>query len=516
MVNNTDFVGNNKAGFKYGVGALYRKADAVYTDPVVSIDRGNFCIEALPGPITSKEISEIYYQCLPIKPSKDADMETQLAELELMKKVRIPLGFMNNMDRQFLSSLTVAYRTREEYRVDHAITIVSDDSECSQPISYHSALGADDGNGITLLGVGGCGKSEAVKRMLKRYPQVITHHLEIGLYRQIVWLYVVTPPNANLNDLYIAIGEAIDAALDNYTPWYKNIISRCKTVGQKASAVAKIINELNVGALILDEIQNIANQSVKSSSVDSILQIINTTKVSLNVIGTEDAFYGLFRKQYLVRRTGAVIIANDYCSDLNKFRTMLSYLTNINWFKASFELTEDIVEAFYDSTKGIISNMMSLWSYIQKDYIMSPEKPIITAEYIRLICNKRMPWVTSMTSEALEYSPFNDTGTSESSYDSNHAADIARARALEVRETIYGQINTTANPVKTMEVFQKVKENLILSDRHYTDGTVVKVICSVVSSKAGKDKDLVELTQMTLKRLKKYNEERPKPKQLIS
>ena len=516
MGNNPESINNENAGFKYGVGALYRKADAIYSDPVVSIDRGNFCIEALPGPITSKEISEIYYQCLPITPSKDADMETQLAELELLKKVRIPLGFMNNMDRQFLSSLTVAYRTREEYRVDHSINIITDDAECNQPISYRSALGADDGNGLTLLGVGGCGKSEAVKRMLKRYPQVITHHLESGIYRQIVWLYVVTPPNANLHDLYISIGVAVDSALGNYTPWYEKLVSKCRTVGQKASAVAKIINELNVGALILDEIQNIANQSVKSSSVDSILQIINTTKVSLNVIGTEDAFYGLFRKQYLARRTGAVIIANDYCSDIGKFKTMLSYLTRINWFKGPFDLNEDIIDAFYEATKGIIANMMSLWSYIQKDYIMATEKPEITAEYIKLVCNKRMPWVSSMSKEALEYSPFNNSVDAESEFDDNHAANIARARALEVRETIYGQINTTANPVKTMEVFQKVKENLIVSDRHYTDSTVVKVVCSVVSSKTGKDKDLVELSQMSLKRLKRYNEERPQTKQLIS
>lgn len=111
----------------------------------------------------------------------------------------------------------------------------------------------------------------------------------------------------------------------------------------------------------MDEIQNLDASRNNTASYDSLMTIINTTKIALVVVGTDRAFASIFRKQYTARRAGDIIRASNYCPKLPEFCAVMKHITSINWFKKEVEISPVIYEALHQTTNGIIDSMISLW-----------------------------------------------------------------------------------------------------------------------------------------------------------
>ena len=72
------------------------------------------------------------------------------------------------------------------------------------------------------------------------------------------------------------------------------------------------------------------------------------------VIGTEDAYEKMFKELRTARRIGEVINGNAYCENCTYFMHMVAALFRYQWFEEPVKLTNEITEALYEISRGIV------------------------------------------------------------------------------------------------------------------------------------------------------------------
>ena len=496
---------------KYGTD-VFEPVPAIYTKALLSVDEGNPFIESLPRPLNDKELVEFYYKRFPMKPSKEAPEEIQRAEIRLLKNVRFPLPFVPEVEKSFNNALVESYRAREGTMVFKSQPITMLGMEGRQTHSFRSATGADTGMGLSLIGIGGSGKSAAISTMLTRYPQVIVHDWgNRGQFTQIVWIAVTTPANANLSDLFTTMAEAVDEALGNDRPVYAKGIAKEKSVGMKAEYIAKLVRIFGIGAIVMDEVQNLDRKRNRESSLDSLMTLINTTKVAIVIVGTQDAMSMIYAKYYLARRAGKMINANNYCSDRRQFEIMMNHVVAINWFKTPFKLTTELLDALFEETNGIIDRMITLWIEIQNAYVSAKEKPEITPKLIHLVANSTAPLMSVLARETLKDSVFS---TLE---DENVSGDVVLTyiRGKENESAVEKILDSMDDKLLATNVYKRVKEHLLLSDKAFNDMSVIEAVKHVCSLKKNQDLGEVDLAKKTIEYLsRKKSDKRPQKRKV--
>lgn len=379
---------------------------AVYVHALHPQDQGNIFIEALPVSRANDSIVAEYTKELAFYNESEIPNMTLSEKLLSMKRIRelrLPLPFVFELEEEFYSALVMSYSSRK------FLEDLTADIECdfhNQVMYQHSKLignpAASSIGYFSLLGISGSGKSSAMYTLLSRYPQVIVHDIgENNRIIQVTYLVVNCVACSNFTALYIAIGHALDIALHNLNNRYSNEIDKQRTLGKKALKVQELIEKFKIGCLILDEIQEISFDSISENSFNSLLTIVNNTKIALISVGTEEAYDKMHNTLRLCRRAGAPISSQLYCnfrqngivdrSDPNEryFRLLLSGIFKYQWFDERVELTEDIVNAFYDVSKGIIDQIITIYILLHIEYFKSNVKPKINGDFIHKVARKR-------------------------------------------------------------------------------------------------------------------------------
>lgn len=247
---------------------------------------------------------------------------------------------------------------------------------------------------FSLLGYGGTGKSLALSIIMSHYKQVVIHRLKGGgeIY-QILYLIVHCPPNGNMSAFYSNIGKAVDTAIGYTYPAFQKRIDQVRSLGEK----------LNIGLIIFDEIQmfltsknsNHERVNVKTESFQAITTIMNSTGVSIGVIGTEIAYRLIFEDQiHQNRRLGKTIYADSYCSNQSTFMRILNALIDYQWTAVKItkeDLTPDLLKAFMDCTHGIIDLIIGLYSALQHEALITDRKTKINESFVRKVAKKYYP-----------------------------------------------------------------------------------------------------------------------------
>ena len=377
----------------YSVGGNGSVADAVYHKAKAPMDIGNPYIEALPYPLTDIDEVARYYTC---ELNRYSVSEKKLPRLERrflvnqIRSVRVALPFALELEMEFSRTLCDSYRLRRPREIYEdgikRIKLVSDVSEAAN-------------TGFNMLGLSGCGKSSAIKLLTSRYPQVIRHHIGETIYSQIVYLTISCQPNSNFSALYSSIGRAIDFALD--TDVYQKQIDRIKTLAGKMNKVIELIEVFGIGTIILDEIQLIDFSSTKESSFEALMVITNETKMAFCAVGTTEAYVKMFKEQRTARRLGREINASSYCNNMKFFTHVMSQLFRYQWFDENIILTEELAEAFYEESKGVIDQAVSLYIAVQDEYLKSNRKTI-TPEFVAAVSKRRYPNLKPLLEQASE------------------------------------------------------------------------------------------------------------------
>ena len=402
---------------------------AIYVKARLKEDEGNPYIEALPCPRGERNVLSAYSKSLPsYNFDKVKTMSTldKMLQINTLRSLRFPLPFHNDLEFSFYNALLTSYRARKCVRTNNdALTYVVEDYE-QETNRILTGKSSDATNaGFSLIGYSGCGKSSAISTLVSHYPQVIMHYEGEGeYYPQITYLVVNCIANSNFSALYEAIGDAIDKALGNVTPIYAKEVARVPNLGRKAEKIREYIEKFAIGIIIFDEIQLIDFEHTKENTYDSLLTLANRTKVAIAVVGTEDARDKMFKELRTARRIGTVINGNLYCNNKGFFSVLAKNLFRYQWFDEPVSITEEIIDALYEVSKGIIDQLIGVYSCMNIEYIKAKKKPVINGDYVRVVAKKYYPGIQNILANL------------ETDENERELANIRRNAQLRIEELI--------------------------------------------------------------------------------
>ncbi|MDD6588328.1 MAG: ATP-binding protein [Anaerobutyricum hallii] len=354
--------------------------------------KGNPLIEALP-PLLNEEGRKATFNHGVILPENLDEMSLQqkLDSLECLLDFRTELPMDSKFEYHFHKAIRESYLKRETMHSSQSnIKVHTGDGVIEQNQKLIPTNMSEPVEGISITGIGGSGKSTSVNAVLDLYPQTIIHNMgTVDQFVQIPYLIVNIHPDYNIGSVYEAIGEAIDRALRNLTPYYENEVFKAKKLGDKERLIKNYINVFHVGALILDEIQMLSLKTTKRGySISNFLVLANETSVALVAIGTREAFLRLFDDPHNARRFAHNINSEVYVENKRAFEFILRRLWNYRYFTDPVNPSAKIIDAMYEETHGIINMLMILWAYIQTQYMLKPTE--ITADFIKKCSNRSM------------------------------------------------------------------------------------------------------------------------------
>ncbi len=508
--------------FKYELNS--KISDAVYTEPIVEKDKDNIFITALPEKLNDDEISEYYYTRFDSPISKDASAYVQEEEINLIDDVRFPLRPVYLVETKFRSILCNSYRKRYGTLVEQDKEISVADSWTTQGSSMEMPVGSDGNTGFAFLGVGGSGKSSCWERLLPRYPKVIVHHQDGSQIVQIVWIYVQPDSDFGLRGFLDSIAKEIDSSLMNSNEPYYNKVRSMRSIGEKANYIAELFRLFNVGVLVIDEIQRFNTAKNKADSYESIMTIINKSKVALSVCGTEEAYHKFFYRYYIARRIGEPIRASQYCSDYNYFCDLVDSVMEINWFKYPYypdvsetqlsQYKESVYRQLFEETGGIIERIITIWKAIQIQYIYLSDdmkkKFILSPEIIKTVSRKSSPLMSLYARQTIEsdiLSAFEcaevvKAGKVESETSQKDSALNAKGRT----DDFYKTLNKCSNPIHAQKLFDYIENYLKIGGEVYADRDIIDEIVHVMAMKSYMDKPDDKIAMKVIKMLHKHPE----------
>lgn len=477
--------------------------DAIYIPAILDIDRGNPYIEALPMPRSENNIVNAYTRSLPgycygnVK--NMSKLEKMLAVSEL-RELRFPLPFHKDLEFAFYNALLTSYRARRQMisNNSHINLTISDVNKKSNIVLTGSSSDATNA-GFSLIGYSGCGKSSAISILVQNYPQVIIHSNDKGEYfPQITYLVVNCIPNSNFRALYESIGDAIDKALNNIKPIYSKAIANKNTLGKKAELVREFIEKFSVGIIIFDEIQFIDFEHTRENTFNSLLTLSNRTKVAIAVVGTEDARDKMFRELRTSRRIGLVINGNIYCGDKNYFSFLVKNLFKYQWFDNPIEITTEMIDTLYDVTKGIVDQLIGVYSCIHYDYLCKNTKPAITENYIRTVINKFYPGIQNILAN-LETTDDNMALFNVRQEAENKINAILNAVSQENEMERIMKTDTTMPDIQLANIVSMIKG---VYDE-YSNVQIENAFKKIVAKKSSQGKSEKEMAKLVLEQLRK-------------
>ena len=164
------------------------------------------------------------------------------------------------------------------------------------------------------------------------------------------------PFDSSVKGLLLEILRKADEVLG--TTYYQHAIrSRATTTDTLIGAVSTVALN-SIGVLIVDEIQNVANSKNGKALVGALTQIINSSGISICMVGTPESTRFFEQAQQLARRSlGLQYNRLDFDQYFHNFcRTLYRF----QYVRQKSELTPAIIEWLYEHSAGVISVVVSL------------------------------------------------------------------------------------------------------------------------------------------------------------
>lgn len=481
---------------------------ARYVKAKIKEDEGNMYIEALPYPRENKDIYRAYSRSFA---SYDYDSIKKMTKLEkmlqvsMLKEIRFPLPFHSELEFSFYNALLISYRHRKRCPVyDKNINYMAENRDNEMTSVLYGDSSDATNAGFSLIGYSGCGKSSAISTLVSHYPQVIIHEDgDGGYFPQITYLVVNCIANSNFSALYEGIGDAIDKAFGNAQPVYALEIKKTMGLGNKAEKVRSFIELFGVGIIIFDEIQLIDFQHTKENSFDSLLTLANRTKVAIAVVGTEEARDKMFHELRTARRVGTMINGNRYCENREFFEYLVSQIFEYQWFKEPVEVTDEIIDALYNVTKGIIDQLVSIYSCMNIEAITARKKIEINADFIHHVADKYYPGIQDVlgsiecNADTLEFENIRKNADARISKLMDEAKQEQEMKKIKE--------NSTA---KTDVSLHNVASNIRTIYDDYTDNQIEEAYNKVIRKASSSGKSEKEITRLVVEILQKLPKKR--------
>ena len=211
----------------------------------------------------------------------------------------------------------------------------------------------------TVIGSSGIGKTSAIQYASKLLGPVI--ECDDNIHRIIPVLMVSCPFDCSYKGLLCQILISIDEILE--THYYEQILGM----------VCQLCH-LYVGTLIIDEIQFIVDSKSGKLLYQMILQLINTSCISVLLVGTNECLDFFTQAPQIARRTVGLEYGPMEFGD--EFRNLCNTLFTYQYVVNEAPLSEPLIYWLYEHTGGISASLVSLIHDAQEIAILKGQETL--------------------------------------------------------------------------------------------------------------------------------------------
>lgn len=357
---------------KYELGSHI--VDAVYSDQKHSLYRGNPCIEALPDSPSDTELIESLYTKIPMDDLEGMTTYDRKDCIQGLSQVFVPTGQMCEISRKIFLSIKEGYVNRNPYLPSFTKEVGAVQRAVKNRDSGFHNIPGNNANacGFCLVGDSGMGKTSIVNHTLSLIPQVIEHTLYDGaefVNTQLVWLKIECPHDASIKGLCIDFFTEFDLALDDNTR--QRFTTGRANQDEMITNMAFLAKKLNLGLLVIDEIQNIsAGKNGGAQRMKNLItQLVNKIGIPILLVGTPSAITLLSSDLITIRRSCgqmglSLLSALDQNSlDWDSFSKMI---WKYQWTKNRAKRTPELVAKLYSYSKGNLDATIKLFMEAQR------------------------------------------------------------------------------------------------------------------------------------------------------
>lgn len=221
----------------------------------------------------------------------------------------------------------------------------------------------------TCIGVSGIGKSTCIQAAIGLLGGIIENDMP---YRKLIPALVVsTPFNCSFRSLCTQILEKLDEYLG--TNYYQKSIKSTMNAEQVMQMVCQVAS-LYIGVLVIDEIQMIVESRSGSQLYRMILQLINSSGISVLLCGTPECIPFFAQNPQMARRTvGLQFGTMDYDEE---FRGFCEILFSYQYVRERTELTDGILAWLYEHSGAVPATIMALLHDAQEIAILNGKEQL--------------------------------------------------------------------------------------------------------------------------------------------
>ena len=308
-----------------------------------------------------------------------ADAGTRLTALDAMTDIYVP----SQMSYEIYSKVYLAMlHSLKKKQTKDAIQQGNQNHMRLQGLGYNSVLGGADS--FSIIGPSGIGKSTAIAKSiaLSGGDQIITTE---NPYAQIIpCINVQCPHDCSVKGLLLAILSQVDVLIGTR---YEHLAVKDRASIDNLIGTVSQIALNNILLIVIDECQNICRNKGGVNLVASMTQLINSSGVSICLVGLPETELFLGKEMQLARRSvGLSYSALPYDEYFIQFcETLFSY----QYVTHPSKLTPELIELLYECTGGIIAIVVSIIMEAQQIAILTGKEEL-NKETILMAYNKRL------------------------------------------------------------------------------------------------------------------------------
>lgn len=355
---------------------------AVYKDAILPEHQGNPLIEALPTKKAWENVMDVFSH-YPEYSEEIADHPDPLVRdeyLNRIEEIRQPLTDYEGCFRAVERAIKKGYSAKNPLNPTTAqyLHYLVDERPDIEPCT---GFFQPKGDGLTLIGESGVGKTSMVEQVLGYFPNVIEHESYRGkvleLKKQVVWIKVDCPSNSSVRDLCEEILSTLDLTLD------REKTKPAGTIGALIRQLEQCMKSSFIGMLVIDEMQNLKFKRTggENNLLRFLHRLMNKLGIPLFFVANPPFDQSLVKELKAARRaeSGYHHTMSVLERDSDSWNAFVNQLWQYQWTNVYAELTEELNDALHALSVGNIDMASRTFREAQRLVIGADDERITPA-----------------------------------------------------------------------------------------------------------------------------------------